>query len=138
MKKFPILLAAVCAILLSALTAQPASAATDDLIITNASGARLLNTCHSWAFNDGRKKSSNCPSSTCVLYGGQNTKSKCGWSDADGAYVPRHFRLMESKVGADRLIIACQKYSGAWFKLTPTIGITGIDHTRTFYLDQDC
>lgn len=109
--------------------------ARDDLIITNKSGERLMNTCKDWSFNDGRTKSSTCPSPTCVIYGGQNTQSKCGWSDTDGVYVTKGFRLMESITGADRLILSCAKSAGYWGKVTPTIGITGIDHTRTFYLN---
>jgi len=109
-----------------------AQAVSHNLVIYSPSGARLMNTCHSWSFSDGRTDSSSCPSATCVIYAGQNTRTKCGWSDTDGVYIVKGFSLKKSVSGPDPTLVGCRSY-GFWHKVSPTL----FSGTATLYL-WDC
>lgn len=98
--------------LLTGGVATQANAAASDAVLKNASGSdRTISICKDWS---GTKSDPDCKSGSArgTLAPGQNSKSKYGWKDTDGYYVPSGCRDNYGNRG------------GKWVKLSGFYGQT--------------
>jgi len=115
MKRIRTVLVLVIASLAFGGVASPANAAVGDLVIKNQTGASFV-VCQNWGTTSCRSDSPRCR-----LYAGENSKTKCGWQDADGIYVPTNDILF---VYPERQYVLTSYGAGAWYKRSGCSGCT--------------
>lgn len=109
----------------------PAHAATDyALKITNV-GQKSMTICKDWV-SSYPTTTSACANGLGVLYPGENSRTKFGWSDADGVRVPAGYSLREQVVGTDPVVYGCRSYT-----FYGHVEASLFDSTRSLYL-WDC
>jgi len=86
-----------------------------DLVIHNV-GTSGLSICKDWNLADDQVVSSYCPSTIGLLNPGQDSKSKYGWADTDGAFIPARTGLYVDGKRWNH----CRSYA-VWMKLSPTL-----------------
>lgn len=87
----------------------------NDLVIHNV-GTSSISICRVWALPSSQVVSSRCPSTIGLLNPGQDSKTKYGWNDTDGVFVPR--RTFMRVEGYPWNICSS---SSLWMKISPTL-----------------
>lgn len=85
-----------------------------DLVIHNV-GTSGLSICKDWNLPDDQVVSDYCPSTIGLLNPSQDSKSKYGWADTDGVFIPARTGLYVDGKRWNH----CRSYA-VWMKLSPT------------------
>jgi hypothetical protein len=86
-----------------------------NLVIRNL-GSRYVYVCRDWHFPSGQTTASTCPSATGYLRRGEDSKTKYGWADTDGIFIPSYVRVFAD----GKQLYPCVTKS-LWLKVSPGV-----------------
>lgn len=98
-------------------TTSVEAAGLNDLVIHNIS-SRYIYICRDWNFPPGQNTATSCPASTSTGYlrPGEDSRTKYGWSDTDGLFIPAYTKMIADGTQYNH----CRSYP-VWMKVSPTI-----------------